>query len=91
MSEVSASQMEVLFHTLGLNQARQSYRNRFVTGEAHRRDDDLKALVKMGLMDVQINKFPTGTHKIYFATDDGKKLAFKAHLEAAAPSPAGGE
>lgn len=83
---LSNNQLQVLLHTLGLNEHQnQSRRNRFVTGQAGRDYEDLLVLQGLGLMASRnAPGFCAEGDVVFYATEEGQAFAM-ANLPAPRP------
>jgi hypothetical protein len=69
VKEDSIGRIRMLVHSLGLDQAKKSYRNHYCCDE----NEDCRALVEHGLFVSRHNPVPTGGMLTYLVTDTGKK------------------
>ena len=65
-------QREIIRHALGLDRARQSYRNHYVTGPGTDDFGDCEALVAAGLMQRRPGHPLSGGDPIYWVTESGR-------------------
>jgi hypothetical protein len=79
MTALTAQQVDLLHHTLGLSvDRREPYRNHFVADEGHHDMPNLQALLALGLMALSPTpKFCNASDIVFHVTDAGKALAIE--------------
>jgi len=70
---LTPSQIHILRHSLGLTRAKEPYRNYYCAGPHHHCIEDIKVLMKLGLMDEFKRNPGIWLDNLYYVTEEGKR------------------